>query len=71
MLIPKSLVDEAKEKLGIDAARLIAADLNLQQFDETNLKAICNWHIEDTPSLVWNEKKIRSTALENAVSTTE
>lgn len=57
MLIPKELVDEAKEKLGTDAAKIIAEDLQLKEFDEINLKALCAWHYEDTPSLVWNTKE--------------
>lgn len=56
MIIPKDLIIEAKEKLGDKAAFLIAKDLNLEQFDEKNLKALCHWHHEDTPSLIWNPK---------------
>jgi twinkle protein len=57
VLIPKELVNEAKEKMGVDAARLIAEELNLKDFDDKNLKSICPFHIEDTPSFVWNEKE--------------
>jgi len=56
LIIPKDLIIEAKEKLGDKAAFLIAKDLNLEQFDEKNLKALCHWHHEDTPSLIWNPK---------------
>ncbi len=56
MLIPKDLIIQAKEKLGDRAAYIIAQDLQLQKFDEKNLKALCYWHDEETPSLVWNHK---------------
>jgi len=56
LLIPKDLIIQAKEKLGDRAAYIIAQDLQLQKFDEKNLKALCYWHDEETPSLVWNHK---------------
>ena len=56
MIIPKELINEAKNILGEKAAIIIAEELNLKDFDEKNLKAICNWHEENTPSLVWNNK---------------
>lgn len=56
MIIPKELIEEAKVKLGDRAAFLIAKDLSLEQFDEKNLKSLCKWHTEDTPSLIWNDK---------------
>jgi archaellum biogenesis ATPase FlaH/5S rRNA maturation endonuclease (ribonuclease M5) len=57
MLIPKDLINEAKNKLGDNAAAIIAQDLKLDHFDEKNLKACCRWHNEDTPSLIWNSKQ--------------
>ena len=56
MIIARELIEEAKNKLGDKAAYIIAKDLNLEQFDEKNLKSLCKWHNEDTPSLIWNEK---------------
>lgn len=56
MIISKDLINEAKEKIGDKAAFLIAKDLNFEQFNERDLKAICRWHHEDTPSLIWNPK---------------
>ncbi|MFA5559253.1 MAG: CHC2 zinc finger domain-containing protein [Methanofastidiosum sp.] len=56
MIIPQELINEAKNKMGDKAATIIAKDLQLEQFDERNLKALCHWHREDTPSLVWNNK---------------
>jgi len=57
MIIDKELVLKAKEKLGSEAALIIAKDLNLEKFDEKNLKACCHWHSENTPSLIWNPKE--------------
>ena len=56
MIIPQELISKAKEKLGDKAAVKIAKDLGFEQFDERNLKALCYWHEEKTPSLVWNPK---------------
>lgn len=57
MIIPRELIIDAKNKLGEKGAFIIAKDLELEQFDEKNLKAICKWHHEETPSLVWNPKE--------------
>ena len=57
MIIPRELIEEAKNKLGEKGAFIIAKDLHLEQFDEKNLKAICKWHHEETPSLIWNPKE--------------
>jgi len=56
MLIPQELILSAKEKLGDKAAFIIAEDLQLEQFDETHLKALCPFHSEDTSSFIWNSK---------------
>lgn len=57
MIVPQELIQEAKEKMGDTAAIEIAKDLGFEKFDERNLKALCYWHKEDTPSLVWNQKE--------------
>lgn len=56
MLIEKEVIEKAKEKLGDENATIIAKLLNLKGFDEKNLKAICPFHEEDTPSFVYNKK---------------
>jgi twinkle protein len=56
LLVPKELINEAKGRIGEKAAFIIAKDLELKDFDEKNLKAICKWHSEDTPSLIWDSK---------------
>ena len=57
MLIDKQLIIDAKDKLNSKAANIIAKDLKLKEFDETNLKSLCPFHEESTPSFVWNPKE--------------
>jgi len=57
LLIPKELLNEAKEKLGEKAAYIIADHFKLNLWDEKNLKGCCPFHFEDTPSFIWNPKK--------------
>ena len=57
MLIDKQLIFDAKNELGAKAALIIAEDLKLKEFDETNLKSLCCFHEEDTPSFSWNSKE--------------
>ena len=56
MKIEKELIHEAKEKLGDRNAFIMAKLLDLQDFDERNLKALCPYHDEDTPSFIYNKK---------------
>lgn len=56
MLIEREKILEAKEKLGDDNAFLMAEILELEDFDERNLKACCPFHQEDTPSFIYNKK---------------
>ena len=56
MLIEKEKISKAKEKLGVDAAKIIADIVGIQQYDEHNHKGLCCFHEEDTPSLIWNPK---------------
>ncbi len=56
MLIDKKLILEAKQKIGKQAALLIAEDLKLEKFDKNNLKSCCPFHSEDTPSFIWSDK---------------
>ena len=58
MRIPVELVTEAKEKLGEKAALIIAKELDIQNWDEKNLKGSCPLQTEtdNTPSFIWNSK---------------
>lgn len=56
MNIPKELINDAKERIGERAAEIIAAGLNLNKWDQRNLKGCCPLHNEKTPSFAWNKK---------------
>lgn len=57
MLIEKTDIEKAKEKLGDGNAFIIADMLELNNFDEKNLKACCPYHNEETASFIYNKKK--------------
>lgn len=56
MFIDKEQIEKAKKILGERNADIIAELLNLDQYDANNKKAICPWHLEDTPSFIYNPK---------------
>lgn len=56
IIIDKEQINQAKEKLGDQNAFLIAELLELEKFDEKNLKACCPYHHEKTPSFIYNKK---------------
>ena len=56
MLVEKELIEKAKEKLGDENAIIMADLLELENFDEKNLRACCPYHNEDTPSFIYNKK---------------
>lgn len=58
MLIDKNRIKEAKEKIGDEMATIIAMELNIEDFDEKNLKAKCPFHVENHASFVWNRKAL-------------
>ena len=58
-MISKELLQEAKEKIGISAADIMADVLSLEQYDAKNKKALCCWHSEKTPSLIFDQKRLR------------
>ena len=57
LFIDKGLIEKAKETLGDENAYIMADLLELEDFDERNLKACCPYHREDTPSFIYNRKK--------------
>ena len=57
VLVNKEEIRKAKEKLGVDNAYWMAEILDLQQFDERNLKSLCPFHSEDTPSFIYDKKR--------------
>ena len=57
MKIDSELIREAKERLGETNATLIAEVLDIEDFDEVNLKCCCPFHEENTPSFIYNPKE--------------
>ena len=59
MRIPAETITEAKEKFGEKAAFLIAEKLDIQNWDERNLKGSCPLqnNTDNTPSFIWNSKE--------------
>ena len=57
MLIEKELIEQAKEKLGLKNAEIMAELLQLEDFDTRNLKARCPYHNEDTASFIYDKKR--------------
>jgi twinkle protein len=56
LLIEKTDIEKAKDKLGDNNAFLMAELLELENFDDKNLKACCPYHNEDTASFIYNKK---------------
>lgn len=59
MLVEKEQIEEAKAKLGDENAFLMAELLELEDFDEKNLKSKCPFHKENTASFIYNKKDMR------------
>ena len=58
-MIDKELIQQAKEKLGDRNFELIMDALDIQDYDERNMRCLCHWHSEKTPSLLYNRKNYR------------
>ena len=58
-MIDKELIAEAKRRLGDQTADIIADTLSLEKYDRKNKKALCCWHNEKTPSLVFDRKRLK------------
>lgn len=54
--IDRDIILEAKEKLGDENAFIIAQELDIQDFDEQNLRCCCPFHQEDHASFIYNPK---------------
>lgn len=57
MIVDKELIFEAKKTYGEQAAIDIANDLQLENFNEKDLKSLCPFHNENSGSFVWNSKE--------------
>lgn len=56
MIVDKKTIQRAKQKLGDRNAMLIAEILGVERFDSRNLKGLCPFHAEDTPSFIYDKK---------------
>ena len=56
LIIDSEKVREAKKKLDDKNAEIMAELLELENYDDKNMKACCPFHNEDTPSFVYNPK---------------
>jgi twinkle protein len=56
LLIEREKITQAKAALGDQNALIMANELQLENFDEKHLKAICPYHKEKTPSFIYNPK---------------
>lgn len=56
IFVDKEQILKAKAKLGDRNAEIIADVLQLEKYDAVNKKALCPWHLEDSPSFIYNPK---------------
>ena len=64
MLVDTQKLEQAKQQLASETPDLIANLMNLEQYDAKNHKALCPFHNEDTPSFVWDKKRLGLCALD-------
>lgn len=57
MLVDKKDIEKAKEKLGDKNAFIMAELLQIEDFDERNMKACCPYHNEKTASFIYDKKR--------------
>ncbi|MEG1331928.1 MAG: CHC2 zinc finger domain-containing protein, partial [Eubacterium sp.] len=56
MLVEREKILKAKKKLSDKSARIISDILFIKEYDERNMKGLCPFHDEDTPSFIYNSK---------------
>lgn len=56
MQIDRSIIMDAKEKLGDENALIIFRELGIEDYDAVNLKCCCPFHAEDHASFIYNKK---------------
>lgn len=56
LIIEREKIQQAKDKLGDQNAFIMAKELNIEDFNEKDLKSCCPYHLEDTASFIYNKK---------------
>lgn len=56
MLIPKEKIIEAKSRYAEQSILAIKEYLNIQNWSDKDAKGSCPWHLDKTPSFIWNAK---------------
>lgn len=59
MMVDKALIEQAKERIGDNAADIIADIFKLEKYDSKNKKGCCPFHNENTPSFIFDNKSHR------------
>jgi DNA primase len=55
-VVDKTLIEQAKEKIGDATADIIADIFKLEKYDSKNKKGCCPFHNENTPSFIYSPK---------------
>lgn len=58
-MVDKTLIEQAKEKIGDATADIIADVLKIEKYDSKNKKGCCPFHNENTPSFIFDNKSRR------------
>ena len=58
-MVDKALIEQAKERIGDNAADIMADVLQIENYDRKNKKGLCCFHNEKTPSFIYDSKRQR------------
>lgn len=58
-MVDKELIQQAKDRIGDNAADIIADIFKLEKYDSKNKKGCCPFHNENTPSFIFDNKSHR------------
>ena len=58
-MVDKTLIEQAKDKIGDATADIIADIFKLEKYDSKNKKGCCPFHNENTPSFIFDNKSHR------------
>ena len=59
MMVDKTLIEQAEDKIGDATADIIADIFELEKYDSKNKKGCCPFHNENTPSFIFDNKSHR------------